>query len=202
MRSGLPDGWEAFNGGGNDIDPNIPNGYLLLDHPDDWIVTPAMNLLDYDDVQLTMDLRRQTGSGNHRHLLVEVSNDDGLTWTHDSFITDQAGLNWQTRGPHPFSTDGEKIRLRFRRVDQNYPNPFNTGTIIPFDMPVEGNVEILIYNILGQRVVRIQRGMMPPGRHLQSVEFSAMASGVYLYELRISDTASPYRKTRKMMLIK
>ncbi len=86
---------------------------------------------------------------------------------------------------------------------QNYPNPFNPQTTIDFRMPSDGDVSLVIYNILGQEVTRLVEGTRPAG--LYSVTWdgrdrtgSLAASGVYLYRL----TTSAGIETRKMMLVR
>ena len=90
---------------------------------------------------------------------------------------------------------------------QNYPNPFNPTTTIEFDVPeVVGKIPraaIQIFNILGQHVRTIERGIHDAGRY--SVTWNGMnengtrvASGVYFYRL----LAGEYVSTKKMVMIK
>jgi hypothetical protein len=90
---------------------------------------------------------------------------------------------------------------------QNYPNPFNPTTTIEFDVPeVAGRIPraaIQIFNILGQRIRTIERGIHDAGRY--SVKWDGanengvrVASGVYFYRL----LAGEYASTKKMVMLK
>jgi flagellar hook assembly protein FlgD len=90
---------------------------------------------------------------------------------------------------------------------QNYPNPFNPTTTIEFDVPeIAGSIPraaVQIFNILGQHVRTIERGIHDAGRY--SVRWDGMnengtrvASGVYFYRL----LAGEYASTKKMVMMK
>ena len=82
---------------------------------------------------------------------------------------------------------------------QNYPNPFNPTTTIKFDLPQAVRVSLIIYNILGQRVVTlVNNETMSAGVH--SVPFNGMnlASGTYIYRLQ----TDKYVQIKKMILLK
>ena len=70
----------------------------------------------------------------------------------------------------------------------NYPNPFNAGTIIRFEAPAAADVELAVYNILGQKVRTLYRGVSAPGVNQYAWngardDGSAVASGVYFARL-------------------
>ncbi len=81
---------------------------------------------------------------------------------------------------------------------QNYPNPFNPTTSITFTMPVAGNVELKVYDILGKEVASLISGSMTAGTHIVPFDASALASGVYIYKM----TAGSFIDSKKMVLIK
>ncbi|MFT5517100.1 MAG: hypothetical protein ACI80V_003239 [Rhodothermales bacterium] len=81
---------------------------------------------------------------------------------------------------------------------QNYPNPFNPVTNIQYTVPVGADVEVHVFNVLGQRVVTLANGYHTPGVHQISFDGSRLASGMYFYTLRANDLVL----TQKMMLIK
>ncbi|HEX6983634.1 MAG TPA: invasin domain 3-containing protein, partial [Balneolaceae bacterium] len=80
----------------------------------------------------------------------------------------------------------------------NYPNPFTEATTIKFATPLEGKVQILIYDILGRRVKTIINKNMPAGFHKEPWNPSQLASGVYIYVMR----AGGKQFARKMTYIK
>ena len=43
-------------------------------------------------------------------------------------------------------------------LNQNYPNPFNSETTISYELAVNSNVKILLMNIHGQEIMKIDRG--------------------------------------------
>ncbi len=83
-------------------------------------------------------------------------------------------------------------------LGQNYPNPFNPTTTIPFSLKEAVNVEITIYNMLGQKVTSLVNERFTAGNHLATWDASSMASGMYIYRLKAGNVV----KTKKLMLIK
>jgi aminopeptidase N len=83
-------------------------------------------------------------------------------------------------------------------LSANFPNPFNPSTVISYELPVSGFVNLSIYNSLGEKVAELVNGIMPIGAH--QVEFKAenLPSGTYLYRI----TAGDFTSTRKMVLLK
>ena len=73
--------------------------------------------------------------------------------------------------------DGDEFALY-----QNMPNPFNEKTSITFYLPVDCNVRISVYNLLGDVVEELVSGQYVAGKH--SVEFDAagLPSGNYFYK--------------------
>ena len=81
---------------------------------------------------------------------------------------------------------------------QNYPNPFNPETTIEFAIAKPGNVEIAVYNLLGQNVLTLVNQKMNAGQHQVQFDASALSSGVYFYAIKSNE----FFKTRKMILLK
>ncbi|MFQ6618699.1 MAG: T9SS type A sorting domain-containing protein, partial [Fidelibacterota bacterium] len=50
-------------------------------------------------------------------------------------------------------------------LNQNYPNPFNPGTSITYELPERVELELSIYNILGQRIKNLFSGERGPGKY-------------------------------------
>jgi hypothetical protein len=88
-------------------------------------------------------------------------------------------------------------------LSQNVPNPFNPSTQIQFALPKDAQVNLSVYNVLGQHVKTLVNDMMRAG--MQNVTWdgtdntgSVVASGVYFYKLSAGD----FSDTKKMLLLK
>jgi hypothetical protein len=78
------------------------------------------------------------------------------------------------------------------RLEQNYPNPFGTEqsdthlTHIPFTLAKPGNVNLTVFNALGQKIAVLKNGFLRKGRYevtFNPQDFGRLASGVYYYRL-------------------
>jgi photosystem II stability/assembly factor-like uncharacterized protein len=102
--------------------------------------------------------------------------------------------NWNTES----WIDGGIILPKEIILGENYPNPFNNQTSIEFILPEPAQVEIKVYNILGQELETLADGFRSAGRHEVIWDALGYASGIYFYRLAAGDKVF----TRRMTLLK
>lgn len=83
-------------------------------------------------------------------------------------------------------------------LQQNYPNPFNPSTSIVFSIKEYANVNLSVYNVLGQKITTLINEPMSAGFHNVQFNASNLSSGIYFYRL----TAGNETKVMKMNLLK
>ncbi|MBK9333227.1 MAG: T9SS type A sorting domain-containing protein [Ignavibacteria bacterium] len=89
------------------------------------------------------------------------------------------------------------------KLSQNYPNPFNPSTKIDYDIPYDGNVSILLYDISGREVAKLVNEVKTAGYYTAVFNGSNLASGMYFYRINAANTnGSNFVSTKKMVLIK
>ena len=93
------------------------------------------------------------------------------------------------------SNDEEIFGPNAYKLSQNYPNPFNPTTNINFTIPASSDVELTIYNLLGQKVSTLLNTKMNAGTHTINFDASNLASGIYLYRLKAGDKVMNKRMT-------
>ena len=82
---------------------------------------------------------------------------------------------------------------------QSYPNPFNPSTVIEFSLPEDvGNVQLSIYNTLGEKVAELVNTALVAGKYSYQWNAQNVATGMYIYELRTDKFVS----VKKMLLLK
>jgi len=92
---------------------------------------------------------------------------------------------------------GDEIPVTYH-LSQNFPNPFNPATTIQYQLPKNGFVTLKIYDILGKEVAALVNDQKTQGRYSVNFDASRLASGVYIYQLRVND----YVSSKKMLFLK
>ncbi len=89
-------------------------------------------------------------------------------------------------------------------LHQNYPNPFNPSTSISFALAEESDVEVIVYNIKGEKIKTIFNDHVYEDQTITAIwdgkdeSGKRVSSGIYLYKLQ-TETIT---ETRKMLLLK
>ncbi|QQS36115.1 MAG: T9SS type A sorting domain-containing protein [Ignavibacteriales bacterium] len=83
-------------------------------------------------------------------------------------------------------------------LGQNYPNPFNPSTTISYQLAATGNVEIVVYDVLGKEILTLVNESKPAGNYQLVFDASSLTSGVYFYRI----VTNNFIQTRKMILLR
>jgi len=84
------------------------------------------------------------------------------------------------------------------KLEQNFPNPFNSMTSISFSIPVQGNVSLKVFNVIGQVVDELVNENLPAGSYSFQWDAKDQSSGFYFYKL----VTEKYSEIKKMILIR
>ena len=83
-------------------------------------------------------------------------------------------------------------------LSQNYPNPFNPSTKIKYSVPQSSQVQIKVFDVLGNEVETLVNVEKPIGTYELTWYATNLPSGVYFYQLK----AGSFVETKKMILLK
>jgi hypothetical protein len=107
--------------------------------------------------------------------------------------------------PADEADDDPSVPSGFNILEQNYPNPFNNRTTIRYNLVghMGREVELAVYNLLGQRVTVLKQIIESGGNHTAAWDGrdssgESVPSGVYFYVLK----ADGETQCRKMLLLK
>jgi photosystem II stability/assembly factor-like uncharacterized protein len=81
---------------------------------------------------------------------------------------------------------------------QNFPNPFNPTTTLEYSLPVKCQVQLVVFNALGEEVIQLVNEVKEAGKYAIDLNANYLPSGVYLYKLQAGD----FLQTKKMVLMK
>jgi hypothetical protein len=99
-------------------------------------------------------------------------------------------------------SEEKKIPKEFA-LRQNYPNPFNPTTRFTVELPKDAHVELVVYNLLGQKVATLLNEIKPAGYYTvvwegQNEHDNNMPSGIYFVKM----VSEKFSSVKKIMLIK
>ncbi len=86
---------------------------------------------------------------------------------------------------------------------QNFPNPFNPSTEVHYQLPRDSEVEIAVYNVLGQKVQTLVKERQSAGKYVvrwegRDEQGQPAPSGIYFLQMR----AGQFVAERKLLLLK
>jgi hypothetical protein len=124
-------------------------------------------------------------------------------------LTDTDSLFIYKFSPLPTSIFGSSQNIASEhKLFQNYPNPFNPVTKINYELPKDGRVKLVIYDILGREIKTLVNELKQAGKYIVEFNGTQFASGVYFYRIQVEGQGSAvaegrsYTAVKKMVLIK
>ena len=89
------------------------------------------------------------------------------------------------------------------KLNGNFPNPFNGETIISYEIPSDGLVNISIYSVTGQNIITLVNDFQFSGNKkvfwdTKDSDGNEVPSGIYYYVV----SSGPYKQARTMTLLK
>ena len=76
-----------------------------------------------------------------------------------------------------------------------FPNPFSDNTSLTFTTVKAGNASVVVYNLVGQKVIEINLGNITAGTQRVELDFASMEVGIYLVSLTAGGETSTLRVT-------
>ncbi len=204
--------------------------FTIVDFPSSMMVTNVTPVGRFDDgivdgsseemedgtyYFLGYDFSSSIEVGSGPILEIEVEFDNNLTnssiiMSMINFAAGDAGANPLTTVFHGFAQfsgylalDGDVSLPGEFALHQNYPNPFNPSTVITYDLAIDSNVRLDIFDIIGRNVKTLVNEKQIGGRHIVSWDANdqfgqAVSAGVYLTRLHTGNKVF----TQKMILMK
>ncbi len=96
------------------------------------------------------------------------------------------------------SVSDEEIRPPDVALEPNHPNPFRSSTRITFEIPQPSHARLALYDVTGREIRVLIDAPLRAGEHAIDLDGGGMASGVYIYRLRVDGSI----RSRTMTLIR
>ena len=139
----------------------------------DTTITTTSTLLAADDIIIGPDVTFRSSG------IVNLKAADQISFLPTFYVIKGGQLNFYTDAVTRLDNpDNSELPQSFS-LDQNYPNPFNPRTRIRYQIPSGTDVELAIFNLLGQKVTSLVNEHHPPGKYQVDWDAENMAAGIY-----------------------
>jgi len=76
-----------------------------------------------------------------------------------------------------------------------FPNPFSDNTTLSFSAAEAGQATVVVYNLIGEKVIEMNLGNIAAGTQSLQLNFSSLEAGIYLVNLTAGNETSTLRVT-------
>lgn len=84
----------------------------------------------------------------------------------------------------------------------NAPNPATEITKIYYELPIDGQVSIQVYDITGRQIATLVNSSRKAGYHSTNFDVSALQKGIYHYRITIKTQTTVWIQTKKFVVVK
>ena len=159
-------------------------------HNNQFIITSAgVYPIDENNQSIGKILLNKSSSNEWGQLILSYAEVNEESATYDTQLAIQNG--------------GSEIIENFK-LHQNYPNPFNNSTVIKYDIPINTEISLHIFDVQGKLIKRLMSNrIVSSGRYDitwkgKNDDGKLVPSGVYVYRF----ISNEYSKTGKLLFVK
>ncbi len=178
-----------------DISSGYNNGFIRVNPYPTSLIAPLNGTIGN---QLSLNLNwHKSAFASKYHLQLATDSLFANKIVNDSTITDT--LKYISNlTPSTFNIIADIIAPKTYDLSQNYPNPFNPVTTIKYQIPKDGLVKLIIYDLLGREVKTLVNEIKTAGYYDIKFDASSLSSGIYFYKMVAGDFVS----IKKLVVLK
>ena len=157
---------------------------------------------------ISLSKNKGLATGNQPAVMIPIElmdNREGILTLDSATLVNQFAQQLPVRlGEFTQAVDKAMLTPTAFALRNNAPNPFNPTTTISYEVPQQAHIQLVIYNILGQEVIRLVDEVKSAGRYTVVWDAHnslgrAVTSGIYLYRL---SSSNGFSDAKRMTLLK
>lgn len=135
-------------------------------------------------------------SDNFIHYIYMADEEPGMAIDGDEDPYTNNKIIYGMAAKSDFGLSVKELSTPLAYVSQNYPNPFSDQTTIDIGLERSTNLDITVFNLIGQPVWQKTTGKLPGGMHNVTINGHAFTPGIYF----LSINSGEFSVSRKMIV--